>query len=69
MSRKDKRPQSLPDHTRPDDISSKATDPSIFDEQGPGSQTQGNAEAGVSAGQAKNNGNYTQMGQHADRRP
>ncbi|MDP9381441.1 MAG: hypothetical protein M3Q29_15100 [Chloroflexota bacterium] len=68
MSRKDKRPESQK-HEDPTEISDKATDRTIFDDQFTGGQTTGNAEAGVSAGQSKNQGNYTQMGQHADRRP
>lgn len=51
MGRKDKRPQSQPDRNTAGEISEKATDRTIFDEQGPTSQTEGGEERGPEPGQ------------------
>ncbi len=57
MGRKDKRPESQPDRNTADEVSSKATDSSVFEEQqAEGGQTRGGEERGPEPGQ------YTQAG-------
>jgi len=64
MGRKDKRPESLPEHRFRDEASEKATDPTIFDTQGPQEQTRGSNERGPNPGQSydKAPGHYTDKG-------
>ncbi len=70
MSRKDKRPESLKENQEMEGLSNKATDPTIFDEQGSGGQTRGHFEAGAEANQMqKGPGNFTGMGVHSNRQP
>lgn len=56
MSRKDRTPESQKDRNTAGEISSKATDPTIFDTQGGGGQSSDPEERGAEPGQYTDRG-------------